>query len=56
VPCQDTYSSDTERTEEQVPWGSWINDLPAEFFLVVRITAFSQDMDGEVIVKCASPS
>jgi hypothetical protein len=34
-----------------VPWRSWINDLPAEFFLVVHITAFSKDIDGEVIVK-----
>ena len=34
-----------------MPWGSWINDLPAEFFPVVHITALSKDMDGEVIVK-----
>jgi hypothetical protein len=33
-----------------MPWGSWINDLPAEFFLVVCITALSKDV-GEVIVK-----
>jgi hypothetical protein len=32
-----------------VPWGSWINDPPAEFFLVVHITAFGKGMDGEVI-------
>jgi hypothetical protein len=37
----DTDSSDTERQEEQMPWGSWINDLPTEFFLVVHITAFA---------------
>ena len=24
-----------------MPWGSWINDLPTEFFLVVHITAFA---------------
>jgi hypothetical protein len=27
--------------EEHMPWGSWINDLPTEFFLVVHITAFA---------------
>jgi hypothetical protein len=37
--------------EEQMPWRTWINDPPTEFFLVVHITAFSKDMDGEVIVK-----
>jgi hypothetical protein len=31
--------------------GSWINDRPTEFFLVVHVTAFSKDTDGEVIVK-----
>jgi hypothetical protein len=24
-----------------MPWGSWINDLPTEFFMVVHITAFA---------------
>jgi hypothetical protein len=24
-----------------MPWGSWINDLPTEFFLVVHIAAFA---------------
>jgi len=24
-----------------MPWGSWINDLPTEFFMVVHIAAFS---------------
>ncbi|HEY7793246.1 MAG TPA: hypothetical protein VIA10_04480 [Gaiellaceae bacterium] len=24
-----------------MPWGSWINDLPTEFFLVVHIGAFA---------------
>jgi hypothetical protein len=24
-----------------MPWGSWINDLPTAFFLVVHITAFT---------------
>ena len=24
-----------------MPWGSWINDLPTGFFLVVHITAFA---------------
>jgi hypothetical protein len=24
-----------------MPWGSWINDLPTEFFLVVHIAAFT---------------
>jgi len=24
-----------------MPWGSWINDLPTAFFLVVHITAFA---------------
>jgi hypothetical protein len=24
-----------------MPWGSWINDLPTEFFLVVHLTAFA---------------
>jgi hypothetical protein len=32
-----------------VPWESWINDLPAEFFLVVHITAVGNETDGEVI-------
>jgi hypothetical protein len=27
--------------EEHMPWGSWINDLPTEFFLVVHIAAFA---------------
>jgi hypothetical protein len=38
---RDTDSSDTKDKEEQMPWGSWINDLPTEFFLVVHITAFA---------------
>jgi hypothetical protein len=38
---RDTESSDTEDKEEQMPWGSWINDLPTEFFLVVHIAAFA---------------
>jgi hypothetical protein len=24
-----------------MPWGSWINELPTEFFMVVHITAFA---------------
>jgi plastocyanin len=24
-----------------MPWGSWINELPTEFFLVVHIAAFA---------------
>ena len=24
-----------------MPWGSWINDLPTEFFVVVHIAAFA---------------
>ena len=24
-----------------MPWGSWINDLPTEFFMVVHIAAFA---------------
>lgn len=24
-----------------MPWGSWINDLPTGFFLVVHVTAFA---------------
>jgi hypothetical protein len=24
-----------------MPWGSWINELPTEFFMVVHIAAFS---------------
>lgn len=47
-----------------MPWGSGINDLPTEFFLGVRITAFALGAgfawlaftrelapDGEVVVK-----
>jgi hypothetical protein len=38
---RDTNSSDTKNKEGQMPWGSWINDLPTEFFLVVHISAFA---------------
>jgi hypothetical protein len=38
----DTNRSDTENhKEERMPWGSWINELPTEFFLVVHIAAFA---------------
>jgi hypothetical protein len=37
----DTNLPDTEEKEGRMPWGSWINDLPTEFFLVVHITAFA---------------
>jgi hypothetical protein len=41
APRPDTNSSDTKDKEEHMPWGSWINDLPTEFFLVVHIAAFA---------------
>src|SRR3954451_2237011 len=36
-----TKCSDTIFKEEHMPYGSWINDLPTGFFLVVHITAFA---------------
>jgi hypothetical protein len=41
VPAATPTPPTPKDKEEQMPWGSWINDLPTEFFLVVHITAFA---------------
>jgi hypothetical protein len=56
APWRDTYSSDTERKGGASDLGSWINDLPAEFYLVAHINALSKDTDGEVIVRWPWPN
>jgi hypothetical protein len=38
----DTNRFDTESNkEEAMPWGSWVNELPTEFFMAVHIAAFA---------------
>jgi hypothetical protein len=41
VPAATPTPPTPKDKEEHMPWGSWINDLPTEFFLVVHITAFA---------------
>jgi hypothetical protein len=37
----DTNRPTSKDKEEHMPWGSWINDLPTAFFLVVHVAAFA---------------